>query len=220
MVDSTLIATFIPTFFLVSISPGMCMTLALTLGMTIGLRKSLWMMLGELLGVATVTLAAIAGVSQLMINQPSLFIYLKLAGAAFLIYTAIQIWTAKHKLAVSTDSKTQNYTKFALFNQGLFTAISNPKGWAFMVSLLPPFINPTLDLLPQVSVLLAIILISELICMLIYASGGKKLRQLLQFENNLTILNRLSASLIFGVGLWLIVSIFYIAYHFLSFFML
>ncbi|MFA0071362.1 LysE family translocator, partial [Vibrio breoganii] len=31
--DSALLWAFIPTFFFVSITPGMCMTLALTLGM-------------------------------------------------------------------------------------------------------------------------------------------------------------------------------------------
>ncbi|MFA0371407.1 LysE family translocator, partial [Vibrio sp. 10N.222.54.F6] len=34
--DSALLWAFIPTFFFVSITPGMCMTLALTLGMSIG----------------------------------------------------------------------------------------------------------------------------------------------------------------------------------------
>ncbi|ASM55958.1 hypothetical protein PNIG_b0353 [Pseudoalteromonas nigrifaciens] len=36
------------------------MTLAMTLGMSIGVRRTLWMMLGELLGVASVAVAAVA----------------------------------------------------------------------------------------------------------------------------------------------------------------
>lgn len=48
MPDFALLAVFIPTFFFVSITPGMCMTLAMTLGMSIGVRRTLWMMLGEL----------------------------------------------------------------------------------------------------------------------------------------------------------------------------
>ena len=54
MPDFALLAVFIPTFFFVSITPGMCMTLAMTLGMSIGVRRTLWMMLGELVGVALV----------------------------------------------------------------------------------------------------------------------------------------------------------------------
>ena len=42
------------TIAAVSMTPGMCMTLAFTLGMTVGYRSALWMMMGELLGVAVV----------------------------------------------------------------------------------------------------------------------------------------------------------------------
>ncbi len=52
MQDYALLVAFIPTFFFVSVTPGMCMTLAMTLGMSIGVRRTLWMMLGELVGVA------------------------------------------------------------------------------------------------------------------------------------------------------------------------
>ncbi len=48
--NSALLGLFIPTFFFVSITPGMNMTLALTLGMSVGYRRTLWMMVGELLG--------------------------------------------------------------------------------------------------------------------------------------------------------------------------
>lgn len=57
MQNYSLLAAFIPTFLLVSATPGMCMTLAMTLGMSIGVRRTLWMMLGELTGVALVAVA-------------------------------------------------------------------------------------------------------------------------------------------------------------------
>lgn len=57
--NSALLGLFIPTFFFVSITPGMNMTLALTLGMSVGYRRTLWMMVGELLGVALVAVSAV-----------------------------------------------------------------------------------------------------------------------------------------------------------------
>ncbi len=54
MVNLALMGAFIPTFLFVSVTPGMCMTLAMTLGMTQGVRRTLWMMWGEMLGVALV----------------------------------------------------------------------------------------------------------------------------------------------------------------------
>ena len=62
------------------------------------------------------------------------------------------MWRAKGKLAISAERKCANQIiNLVYFKQGFFTAIANPKGWAFMVSLLPPFINPDLQLAPQLS---------------------------------------------------------------------
>ena len=65
IVDPAILAIFIPTFFCVSVTPGMCMTLSITLGMTIGVRRTLWMMWGELAVVALVSIAAVIGVAAL-----------------------------------------------------------------------------------------------------------------------------------------------------------
>ncbi|QBG35843.1 LysE family translocator [Litorilituus sediminis] len=207
MLDITLLSIFIPTFFIVSITPGMCMTLAMTLGMSIGIRKTLWMMWGELLGVAVVALAAVLGVSAVMLKFPQVFNVLKLFGAAYLAYVAINMWRSKGKLALSEDDKqNKNISRSQLFTQGFITAIANPKGWAFMVSLLPPFINPSIALPMQLSVLIFVILCSEFLCMTIYATGGKTIGKLLTQKNNVKLLNKLSGSLMALVALWLALS--------------
>lgn len=64
----TLLAVFIPTFFIVSITPGMCMTLAMTMGMTIGVRRTFWMMSGELIGVGLIATLSVIGVAAIMLN--------------------------------------------------------------------------------------------------------------------------------------------------------
>ncbi len=207
MIDNTLLALFIPTFFLVSITPGMCMTLAMTLGMSIGLRNTLWMMWGELLGVALVAIAAVVGVSAAMLQFPQVFSVLKLLGASYLIYVGTNMWQSKGRLAISqiTNSNKQ-VERRQLFYQGLITAIANPKGWAFMVSLLPPFINPDLPLPVQLSVLITVILCSEFTCMMIYAAGGKTIGKLLTQRDNVKLLNKVSGCLMILVGLWLALS--------------
>ncbi|MDX1269520.1 MAG: LysE family transporter, partial [Oceanisphaera sp.] len=75
---------FIPTFFFVSITPGMCMTLALSLGMTVGVRRTLWMMVGELVGVGLVACLAVVGVAAVMLQYPQLFQLLKYGGGLYL----------------------------------------------------------------------------------------------------------------------------------------
>lgn len=86
-----LLSVFIPTFFFVSITPGMCMTLAMTLGMTIGVKRSLWMMIGELAGVGLVATLSAVGVAALLLNYPTIFIVFKYVGGAYLAYLGIQM---------------------------------------------------------------------------------------------------------------------------------
>ncbi|WP_286272968.1 LysE family translocator [Thalassotalea hakodatensis] len=207
MMDLSTILLFISTFFLISLTPGMCMTLALSLGMSIGVRKTCWMMYGELLGVAIVAISAVLGVATLMLSSPLLFLLFKVIGACYLSYLAIQMWRSKGTLSLHGKVSTSQQTDIsALFKQGFFTAIANPKGWAFMVSLLPPFIKKSYALPPQLFVLVTIILICEFVCMFIYANGGKGLSLLLAKHENVKILNKTSALLMFFVAIWLVMS--------------
>ena len=202
MPDLAVLIVFIPTFFLVSLTPGLCMTLAMTLGMSIGIRRTLWMMLGEVVGVALVAIAAVMGVAALMLNYPDIFTVFKWIGGGYLSYLGVRMWLSQGKLD-SLNREAIQPGNWALVSQGFVTAIANPKGWAFMISLLPPFLNLSETLAPQLMVLVVIIMCSEFICMSIYATGGKSLRLFLERGDNVRWLNRVAGSLLVAVGLWL-----------------
>lgn len=199
--DTQLLALFVPTFFLVSISPGMCMTLALTTGMAVGVRRSLWMMAGELAGVALVTAAAALGVAALMVNYPELFRIFCWLGGAYLVWVGWKMWLSPPPALDQPGRAPQ--TRQALWLQGFSTAVSNPKGWAFMVALLPPFISPALPLWSQLLALLLVILLIEFSSLLLYANGGKHLARFLVRAGRAAWLNRISGSLMVLVGFWL-----------------
>lgn len=199
-----LLSIFIPTFFFVSITPGMCMTLALSLGMSIGVRRSLHMMWGELIGVGIVAASAALGVAALMLQFPEAFIILKWGGGAYLGWLGVQMWQSRGKLVMpEPGSEVAVQGRLQLASNGFITAIANPKGWAFFVTLLPPFLNQDEPLAPQLALLVALILLLEFICLLIYASGGKALRHLLLDRGNVKLMNRIAGSLMMGVGIWL-----------------
>lgn len=204
LVDIAMLAVFIPTFFFVSVTPGMCMTLAMTLGMSIGLRRSMHMMWGELIGVGLVSFGSVVGVATMMLNYPHFFAFFKYIGGAYLLYLGGQMWICRGKMAISDDASLKNtQSALTLAGQGFVTAVSNPKGWAFMIVLLPPFINPEPALPPQLMVLIGIILLTEFGCMLLYASGGQTLRHFMQKRGNVRILNKIAGTLMMGVGVWL-----------------
>ncbi|MCA0934241.1 LysE family translocator [Vibrio alginolyticus] len=205
--NMTLLSMFIPTFFFVSITPGMCMTLALTLGMSVGYRRTLWMMIGELAGVALVSISAVIGIAAVMLNYPWLFVALKFVGGAYLLYLGIEMWRSRGKLAISIEAQeAPPKGNWNLVVQGFVTAIANPKGWAFMISLLPPFIDQNAALGPQLVVLISIILMFEFLCMSLYATGGKGLKRILGHTENVRLMNRIAGTLMMGVGVWLLMS--------------
>ncbi|MBF7074685.1 LysE family translocator [Glaciecola sp. MH2013] len=205
MPDIAVLMVFIPTFLFISITPGMCMTLAMTLGMTIGIRRTLWMMLGEVIGVASVAVMAVVGIASLMLNYPTIFSIFKWVGGIYLAYLGMRMWMSKASIE-SLEGSTAIASNFQLISQGFVTAIANPKGWAFMVSILPPFINIEKTLSTQLLVLVSIIMLSEFLCMMIYASGGKGLRLALSKGDRIKWLNRIAGSLLSLVGVWLIMS--------------
>lgn len=199
-INLALLAAFIPTFFFVSITPGMCMTL----GMAVGFKRTLWMMIGELAGVGVVAGASVIGVAAIMLKYPQIFVLLKYGGGLYLAYIGINMWLSKGKMALQADDVPRALpSRGALISQGFITAISNPKGWAFFVALLPPFIDSSKAFAPQLSVLIAIILMLEFVCMCVYCLSGGAMRRFLQRSSNVRLLNRISGSLMLGVAAWL-----------------
>ncbi|MEQ6890128.1 LysE family translocator [Halomonas sp. CS7] len=204
MITLSVLSVFVPTFLLVSLTPGMCMTLAMVLGMTQGVRRTLWMMVGELAGVGLVAFAAGAGVAALMLRQPELFAVFKWLGGAYLGYLGVMMWRSRGRMAIPEALEAgPPAARGQLALQGLVTAVANPKGWAFFVALLPPFLDATRPLTPQLTALIAMILAIEFLCLLLYATGGRTLRRLLGEGDNVRLLNRVAGTLMVGVGLWL-----------------
>lgn len=194
---------FLPTFAFVSVTPGMCMMLSLSLGMTYGVRGALPMMAGELLGVGLVAALSVLGVAAILLAYPDGFFWFKLIGGAYLSWLGIQMWQSKGKLAVPEPGQAPLMSHWALASQGFITAVFNPKGWAFFMALLPPFIQPDRPLATQLAFLIALILLMEFASLLLYASGGRVMAQFLSRSGNVRLINRLAGTLMVGVGVWL-----------------
>ncbi len=201
-VDLTLLAAFSASFFLVALSPGLCMTLAMSLGISVGPRRATWMMLGELSGIALVGVCAVLGVAVMLLQAPAFFTVFKWLGAAYLFYMGWQTWCA-HPPAPEQQASAVHRSRSSLALQGFVTAVANPKAWVFFVALLPPFIDQSRPLAPQLLTLLALMLLIEFTCLQIYAHGGRALSEQLHRRGKARWLNRLAGSLMVGVGVWL-----------------
>ena len=203
------LSLFAITFTMVSITPGMCMILALTMGMTVGYVRTLWMMAGELVGVSLVVIVCGLGAGTLMLNFHYLFLVLKYCGGAYLLYLSVQLWLSKGSLSIPIDepsvvaTKNSHRSNWQLASQGFITAIVNPKGWAFFIALLPPFLNSQQALLPQILILLVGILVIEFASLNLYCYGGQFMSRVIGKKENVKILNRIAGTLMALVAVWL-----------------
>jgi len=194
-----LFGLFVVTIAAVSLTPGMCMTLAFSLGLSQGYRKTLWMMAGEMTGVIVVVSSTVYLLGWLLRLDPMWFNALALAGAVYLLWIARQLWLADPALAEQRTADALTPVSLAVL--GFTTAIMNPKGWAFMVALLPGFMDGEKALFPQLALFLSVMLTTEFISLSLYAGGGRWLRQFLGEGARLGVLNKVAASLMVGVSI-------------------
>lgn len=202
--DFTLLYFFIPVFFIISITPGLCMTLSLTMGMAIGVKNTMKMMIGELIGVLIIASSAVVGGGTIIYKYPLAFEVFKYAGGAYLIYVGFQMCRNLGKMSLNLDgSHSYSQNGFQLALQGFVTAIANPKGWAFFLAMVPSFMNYEKPLAPQMFAMVIIILVIEFISLMIYASSGRALSNILMKTGNVQIINRIAGILMIMVGIWL-----------------
>lgn len=191
---------FAVTIFAISMTPGLCMTLAFTLGMSCGYRRTLWMMAGELAGVATVAISVAVGVAQVVRLKPEALTWLTVLGALYLVYVGVGMWRSASG-ALEAQAGRASLSRIQLAVLGYNTAVLNPKGWAFLIAILPGFINEQQSLPYQLGLLVPIFLISEFVAMSIYALGGRQLARWFSKPEHSVLLNRVAAILVLFIAI-------------------
>ena len=200
--SADLILLFIPTIAAISFTPGLCMTLAFTLGLSIGYRRTLWMMAGELTGVTTVFGATFWSLGWLLSRDIIYFQIISLIGGTYLLYLAARLFNETPEQLEARNLENTRASALALL--GFVTAVSNPKGWAFLLALLPGFVAADTALLPQFAIMLAIMLTTEFFSMTAYATGGQWLATRLSNSQGLLNANRVAASMLGLAALWVL----------------
>ena len=181
------------------------MTLAFTLGLSQGYRQTLWMMWGELAGVATVVSTCVLLLAWIQSLSALYFTLLALAGGSYLLWIAYQLWTQPAQF--DRGEAQSRLTPWALLTLGYVTAVMNPKGWGFMIALLPGFMSVDYSTPQQLAAFLGVMLPSEFLSMTLYATGGSGLRRFLTTDQHLANLNKVAAALMVLVALLMLVNL-------------
>lgn len=134
-----------------------------------GIKASLGLGVGYLIH----TLAAVLGLSALILSSAFLFTVIKYLGAFYLLYLGVQscLNCYKNESKISIDNN--NEKQINIFKQGVIVSVLNPKVAMFFLAFLPQFIDPTA--INATSELLTLGLLFSVLatcCNLFYASLG------------------------------------------------
>ena len=164
--------------------------------------------LGTMSGMMIHTIMATLGLSAILMKFSMLFIFIKYAGAFYLIYLAVKsiksAFSKKEDLSVSVEMNAKDSGTLKSFRQGFTTAILNPKTAVFFLSFLPQFIVSNQNHFLQFLLLGVTFTALTAIWYLLYISLIRQLRTFLRKERvNRTIEGITGAVLlVFGVRLF------------------
>jgi threonine/homoserine/homoserine lactone efflux protein len=137
---------FLGVSLLVICTPGQDTALTIRNTLAGGRRAGMATAFGVSAGQAVWTVATSAGLAVVIAASAPLFLAIRLAGAAYLIYLGIRtlVGRNRHEVVVLRGRHS--------FLQGFVSNLSNAKMVAFFISLLPPFAGPH----PSFALLLAL----------------------------------------------------------------
>lgn len=124
------------------IVPGPNMIYLVSRSIAQGRRAGLISLAGVGIGFLAYLLAASAGLATLFALVPQIYLTLKLAGAAYLLWLA---WNALRPggASVFATQELEPDRPRKLFGMGLLTCLLNPKIAILYISLLPQFLDPS-----------------------------------------------------------------------------
>ena len=186
---------FIAAGLLLNITPGADFIFITASGISGGPKMGIAAAIGVNIGVAVHIVLAAAGISALLLASPSTYDAIRYAGAAYLMWLAIQAWRASGTLGAGRSA----HSSFNAIKRGFITNVLNPKTALFIFAFIPQFTDPAIGSIPiQILFLGAIFLFFGFLFALALAALAGKLSTTLR--SHAVLLNRLSAFMFGGLA--------------------
>ncbi|HEX7558801.1 MAG TPA: LysE family translocator, partial [Usitatibacter sp.] len=123
------------------VTPGQDMLYVITRSLAQGRFAGLCSAVGVCLGILVHTALAALGVGAILHASEMLFLALKLAGAAYLVYLGLRLVLAREAARIGSPGGGR-LSPLALVRQGVLSNVTNPKIVLFFFAFLPQFVDP------------------------------------------------------------------------------
>ena len=131
---------FILSGLLLNVTPGPDTAYILGRSIQLGWRGGAAAAIGSSTGCLVHVFAAAIGLSALLMASSAAFAMLKLAGAAYLLFTGIQMLLSRPKPLADVAVQGGEISLSKVFSQGALTNVLNPKVALFFLAFLPQFV--------------------------------------------------------------------------------
>lgn len=188
------LALFAITLFVAAGSPGPSVAALVARVLTRGHRDVLPFLAAMWLGEALWLTLAVFGLVAVAASFHGVFVVIKWAGVAYLIYLAWKMWFSEP--ASDSEELPQAGSGWKMFLTGMSVTLGNPKIMMFYVALLPTIIDlsrvTVFGWLELTATLLAVLAVVDLSWVFL----ASKARRLLKSPRAMKIANRVSAGMI------------------------
>ena len=187
--------TFFAASWAISLSPGPGAVAAMGAGVNHGFARGYWLTLGLVTGIVTQLAVVGVGLGALMAASEAAFVVVKWAGVAYLLWLGIQQWRAPVHTVQAVAGERIAVSRRALILRGWGLNAVNPKGTAFMLAVVPQFIDPSRPLALQYAVIGATLVFTDLVVMAGYTALASRVLAVLKSPRQVRSMNRLFGSL-------------------------
>lgn len=145
--------------FLLIILPGPNVLFVISRSLVLGRAAGVGSAIGGQLGIYMHVIAVALGIGALVERSMTVFLVLKLAGAAYVIYLGVQAIRHRKELWAALGATVEPKTVRQIVRDGFFVGLGNPKSIVFFVAVLPQFVNQSAGHVPGQMLLLGALFI-------------------------------------------------------------
>ena len=179
------------------ITPGPPRVLIVAYTISHGLKKSVWTALGDISANFVQATLVTFVIGSLLIDNPSIFKYVKWAAILYLLYLAYEIFSQKiQKIDIGYKNLKSN---LAMFRDGFITAGLSPKALVFFGTIFLSFINFEKNIISQFLILIFTWMSLDFLSLMIYGLAARKVASWL--KDNPRILNTISACVLIIIAI-------------------
>lgn len=141
MVTADQLLTFgLAAFILIAI-PGPSVVFVIGRALSYGRPAALASVAGNSLGLLTIVVLVAVGLGVIVQESIEVFLVLKLAGAAYLVWLGIEALRHRHDFQMADLPGGTGMTVGRSMRQGYLVGVTNPKGFMILGAMLPQFVD-------------------------------------------------------------------------------